>query len=126
MFHDVSHIWSIFRSLERLEALVLLLSLSFAALLPILDFQGRLGATLGGLLSALGTGGTTGSKTVLAAKERPGEPGFALKTDDFFLEQLWIRGIFCEILSYIILPLYTFMNLCNQTWLAIHELNGCL
>ena len=51
---------------------MLLLSLSFAALLPILDFQGRLGATLGGLLSALGTGGTTGSKTVLAAKERPG------------------------------------------------------
>lgn len=52
----------------RVSALVLLLSLSFAALLPILDFQGRLGATLGGLLSALGTGGTTGSKTVLAAK----------------------------------------------------------
>ena len=48
--------------------MLLLLSLSFAALLPILDFQGRLGAALGGLVAALRSGAATASRTVLAAK----------------------------------------------------------
>ena len=59
------------------KALVLLVSLCLAALLPILDFPGRLGAALGGLSAAvLGAASSGASKTVLAAKDgRDGRRG---------------------------------------------------
>ena len=57
------------------KALVLLVSLSFALFVPILDFHGRLGAALGGLVAAvlddcLPWPPNQRSMTVLAAKAK--------------------------------------------------------
>ena len=83
MFH-VSHILSIFRSLE---ALVLLLSLSFAALLPILDFQGRLAPRSAASSAPSAPVVPPGPRRCWRRRSDP-DKGFALKTVDLFLEQL--------------------------------------
>lgn len=70
------------------KALVLLVSLSFALFVPILDFHGRLGATLGGLVAAVlddclpwAKTPNQRSMTVLAAKAKILHQSYAIHSN---------------------------------------------